>query len=83
MTHSAEELTSLISSLSKDEQIDLGALAWLRGDDTTIEDRPKPRAEAATRAGPNDIPARHARHAEPRGPSRPHKDLKIGCLWCH
>jgi hypothetical protein len=43
----AEELTSFISSLSEDEQIDLVALAWLGRDDNTIEDWPELRAEAA------------------------------------
>jgi hypothetical protein len=42
-----EELTSFISSLSEDEQIDLVALAWLGRDDNTIEDWPELRAEAA------------------------------------
>lgn len=43
----AEELTSFISSLSEDEQIDLVALAWLGRDDNTIDDWPELRAEAA------------------------------------
>jgi hypothetical protein len=43
----AEELTSFISSLSEDEQIDLVALAWLGRDDNAIEDWPDLRAEAA------------------------------------
>jgi hypothetical protein len=42
-----EELTSFISSLSDDEQIDLVALAWLGRDDNTIEDWPALREEAA------------------------------------
>jgi hypothetical protein len=43
----AEELTSFISSLGEDEQIDLVALAWLGRDDNTIEDWSELRAEAA------------------------------------
>jgi hypothetical protein len=42
-----EELTSVISSLSEDEQIDLVALTWLGRDDNTIEDWPAIREEAA------------------------------------
>ena len=42
-----EELTSFISSLSEDEQIDLVALAWLGRDDNTIEDWQALREEAA------------------------------------
>jgi hypothetical protein len=42
-----QELTSFISSLTEDEQIDLVALAWLGRDDNTIEDWPELRAEAA------------------------------------
>ena len=42
-----EELTSFISSLSEDEQIDLVALAWLGRDDNTVEDWSELRAEAA------------------------------------
>ena len=42
-----EELTSLISSLNEDEQIDLVALAWLGRDDNTIEDWTTLREEAA------------------------------------
>lgn len=42
-----EELTSFISSLSEDEQIDLVALAWLGRDDNAIEDWPELRQEAA------------------------------------
>jgi hypothetical protein len=43
----AEELTSFISSLSEDEQIDLVALAWLGRDDNNVEDWAELRAEAA------------------------------------
>jgi hypothetical protein len=42
-----EEITSLINSLSEDEQIDLVALAWLGRDDYTASDWPTVRAEAA------------------------------------
>jgi hypothetical protein len=42
-----EELTSFISSLSEDEQIDLVALAWLGRDDNTIENWQALREEAA------------------------------------
>jgi len=42
-----EELTSFISSLTEDEQIDLVALAWLGRDDNTLDDWPELRAEAA------------------------------------
>jgi hypothetical protein len=42
-----EEITSLINSLSVDEQIDLVTLAWLGRDDNTVEDRDALRAEAA------------------------------------
>lgn len=41
-----EEITSLINSMSVDEQIDLVALAWLGRDDHTAEDWPDVRAEA-------------------------------------
>jgi hypothetical protein len=41
-----EELTSLINSLSEDEQIDLVALAWLGRDDYTADDWPAARQEA-------------------------------------
>ncbi len=41
-----EELTSLINSLSEDEQIDLVALAWLGRDDYTASDWPAVREEA-------------------------------------
>jgi hypothetical protein len=42
-----EELTSLINSLSEDEQIDLVALAWLGRDDYSAGDWPAVRGEAA------------------------------------
>jgi hypothetical protein len=42
-----EELTSFISSLSEDEQIDLVALAWLGRNDNTIDDWQTLREEAA------------------------------------
>jgi hypothetical protein len=42
-----EELTSLINSLSEDEQIDLVALAWLGRDDYSASDWPTVRKEAA------------------------------------
>lgn len=42
-----EELTSLISSLSEDEQIDLVALVWLGRDDYSANDWPTVREEAA------------------------------------
>jgi hypothetical protein len=42
-----EELTSLIDSLSEDEQIDLVALAWLGRDDYSAGDWPTVREEAA------------------------------------
>ncbi len=42
-----EEITSLINSLSEDEQIDLVALAWLGRDDYTASDWPAMREEAA------------------------------------
>jgi hypothetical protein len=42
-----EELTSLIDSLSEDEQIDLVALAWLGRDDYEAADWPAVREEAA------------------------------------
>jgi hypothetical protein len=41
-----EELTSLINSLSEDEQIDLVALAWLGRDDYTVNDWSAVREEA-------------------------------------
>ena len=42
-----EELTSLISSLSEDEQIDLVTLMWLGRDDYSAGDWPTVREEAA------------------------------------
>jgi len=42
-----EEVTSLINSLSEDEQIDLVALAWLGRDDYSADDWPDVREEAA------------------------------------
>ena len=42
-----EELTSLINSLSEDEQIDLVALTWLGRDDYTASDWAAVREEAA------------------------------------
>ncbi len=42
-----EELTSLIDSLSIDEQIDLVALMWLGREDYTADDWPAVRQEAA------------------------------------
>jgi hypothetical protein len=42
-----EELTSLINSLSEDEQIDLVAFAWLGRDDYSASDWPAVREEAA------------------------------------
>ena len=42
-----EELTSLINSLSEDEQIDLVTLTWLGRDDYAADDWPAVRAEAA------------------------------------
>ena len=42
-----EELTSFISSLSEDEQIDLVALTWLGRNDYSAADWPTVRAEAA------------------------------------
>lgn len=42
-----EELTSLINSLSEDEQIDLVALTWLGRDDYTAADWPAVREQAA------------------------------------
>jgi hypothetical protein len=46
-----DELTSFISSLTEDEQIDLVALAWLGRDDNTIEDWPTLREQAARAHG--------------------------------
>jgi hypothetical protein len=42
-----QELTSSISSLSEDEQIDLVTLTWLGHDDNTVEDWQALREEAA------------------------------------
>jgi hypothetical protein len=42
-----EELTSLINSLSVDEQVDLVTLAWLGREDYTASDWPAVREEAA------------------------------------
>jgi hypothetical protein len=42
-----EELTSLINSLSEDEQVDLVALAWLGREDSAVDDWPAIREEAA------------------------------------
>jgi len=42
-----EELTSFISALTEDEQIDLVALMWLGRDDNTVDDWPALREEAA------------------------------------
>jgi len=42
-----QELTAMISALDQDEQIDLVALAWLGRDDSTADDWPSLRAEAA------------------------------------
>ena len=42
-----EEVTSLINSLSEDEQIDLVALMWLGRDDYAVDDWPPVREEAA------------------------------------
>lgn len=42
-----EELTSFISSMSEDEQIDLVTLAWLGRDDNTIDEWEALREEAA------------------------------------
>jgi len=47
-----EEMTSLIESLSQDEQIDLVALAWLGRDDNTAVDWPDVRADAASAYNP-------------------------------
>jgi hypothetical protein len=41
-----EEITSLINAMSRDEQVDLVALAWLGRDDYTPQDWPAVRAEA-------------------------------------
>ena len=42
-----EEITSLIDSMSEDEQIDLVTMAWLGRDDYTAADWPEVRKEAA------------------------------------
>ena len=42
-----EEITSLVGSLSEDEQIDLVALMWLGRDDYSASDWPSVREEAA------------------------------------
>ena len=42
-----EEISSLIDSLSEDEQVDLVALTWLGRDDYSTADWPTVRAEAA------------------------------------
>ena len=47
-----EEMTSLIESLSQDEQIDLVALTWLGRDDNTAADWPDVRADAANAYNP-------------------------------
>lgn len=52
-----EELTSLINSLSEDEQIDLVALAWLGRDDYVASDWPAVREDAA--AAHNDRTAEY------------------------
>jgi hypothetical protein len=41
------ELTSLIDTLSEDEQVDLGALTWLGRDDYSARDWPAVRTEAS------------------------------------
>jgi hypothetical protein len=43
----AQVLTAFIDALSEDEQIDLVALAWLGREDSTIEDWPEVRQQAA------------------------------------
>ncbi len=45
------ELTSFISDMTEDEQIDLVALAWLGRDDNTLEDWPSLREEATNARG--------------------------------
>ena len=42
-----QELRSFISAMSEDEQVDLVALAWLGRNNSTIDDWPSVRAEAA------------------------------------
>jgi len=56
-----EELTSLINSLSEDEQIDLVALMWLGRDDYSATDWPTVREEAAR--AHNERTANYARGA--------------------
>ncbi len=46
-----QELTSFISELTEDEQIDLVALTWLGRDDNTLEDWLSLREEAASAHG--------------------------------
>ena len=50
-----EELTSLINSMSVDEQVDLVALAWLGRDDYTADDWPPVREEAARAHNKNTV----------------------------
>lgn len=50
-----EELTSLIDSMSEDEQIDLVALAWLGRDDFTVDDWTSVREEAARAHNKNTV----------------------------
>ncbi len=50
-----EELTSLIDSMSVDEQIDLVALAWLGRDDFTVDDWTSVREEAARAHNKNTV----------------------------
>lgn len=47
-----EELTSLINSLSEDEQVDLVALAWLGRDEYSVSDWSTVREEAARAHNP-------------------------------
>ncbi len=47
-----EELTSLINSLSEDEQVDLVTLMWLGRDDTSADEWPTVREEAARSHNP-------------------------------
>ena len=60
-----EELTSFISGMNEDEQIDLVALAWLGRDDNTIDDwktlrEEATRADSIRRHAHSEISARHA-----------------------
>ena len=48
-----EEITSLVDSLSVDEQVDLVAMAWLGRGDYTAADWAEVRAEAARAHNPN------------------------------